>query len=223
MDRKMTILSLMGMAILLGVPVFSDEPLPSSKKVESFDRKFAEQAAKLSRAGWNFDRIFTDLCKTTLSNLTTNPRLRLDDQVRSMFGGLWIWGRNGGQPTLQGYQDKALHFIGGGAFQGYWDVGRSAAVVKEQIDRKDPNNFFDLDDMAATMMGARWMDLATADDPDEARRWVELWASGQYTLSRSLPKMNFGHMQPGKTAPPEKIKAVQDTIAAQMKLPAETK
>lgn len=164
--------------------------------------------------GMDFEHIFQALCKTALTNATVNPKLRLDDEVRAMFGGMWKWALNGGSPEFQGQNDKALHFIGGGAFEGYFDVGRSAAIIKEELDRQDPNNFFDLDDMAATMMGARWVDLATSENAKQARAWVELWASGKYTLSRSLPKLHWGHIEPGSDAPPEKVRAVLAEINA---------
>lgn len=191
----------------------------TAKKIISPDEQYAVLAGNLQRSGWNFDQIFSELCKTVLGNCDRNPKLLLDDQARAMFGGLWLWSRKGGSPVLQGQNDKALHFIGGGTFQGYWDVGRSAAIIKEEIDKKDPNNFFDLDDMAATMMGARWVDIATSDNVQQNRRWLELWATSRYTLSRSLPKLAFGHMEPLKDAPAERIKAVRDAINAALTPP----
>ena len=195
------------------------EPLSALSKTVPRERKFADQAVALAKRGLDLDRIFAELCQTVISETGQNPKLRIDDSVRSMFGGLWLWARGGGSPRFQGQTDKALHFIGGGAFEGYWDVGRRAAVTKERIDRQDPNNFFDLDDMAATMMGARWMDLASAEDSAQARRWVELWASGQFTLSRSMPRLHWGRMRPGTDAPPERVVAVKAEIDAAITLP----
>jgi hypothetical protein len=212
---------LIGVTLLLtSSAAYAGDGTSAAKKVVAADNQYALLAGNLQRAGWSFDRIFTELCKTALSNCDRNPKLRLDDQVRAMFGGLWLWARKGGSPVLQGQNDKALHFIGGGAFEGYWDVGQSSAIIKEEIDRRDPNNFFDLDDMAATMMGARWMDIATSENPQQNRRWLEVWATGRYTLARSLPKLAFGHMEPGKGAPPEKIKAVQNAVNTAMTPPA---
>jgi hypothetical protein len=94
-----------------------------------------------------------------------------------------------------------------------------AAVTKERIDMTDPNNYFDLDDMGATMEGARWMDLAGDEDTNRAKRWIELWATGQYTLSRSLPKLHWGHMPPGTNAPESRIQAVKAEIDAAIVLP----
>ena len=183
-----------------------------AKPIVTEDTKYAAFAAKLQTKNVDFDHIFQDLCQMVITNVNANAKTRLDDQVRAMFGGLWLWCRNGGTPQFQGQNDKAMHFIGGGAFEGYFDVGRSAAIIKEEVDRQDPNNYFDLDDMAATMMGARWVDIATAENTKQARAWVELWASGKSTLSRSLPKLRWGHIEPGKDAPPEKVKAVLEAI-----------
>src|SRR5712675_2238938 len=130
---------------------------PPPKPIVTEDTKFAALAAKLQTKNMDFEHIFQELCKVVITNV--NAKTRLDDQVRAMFGGLWLWCRNGGTPEFQGQNDKAMHFIGGGAFEGYFDVGRSAAIIKEEVDRQDPNNYFDLDDMAATMMGARWVDI----------------------------------------------------------------
>jgi len=180
------------------------------------DSKYEALATALKAKGMNFDQLFEAMCKAALTNAAANPRLRLDDEIRAMFGGMWQWGLNGGSPEFQGQNDKALHFLGGGAFEGYFDLGRSAAIIKEDLDRRNLDNFFDMDDMAATMMGARWVDLATSANTNQARAWVELWASGKSTLSRSLPKLHWGHMEPGVDAPPEKIKAVLADINAAM-------
>ncbi|MEI8063559.1 MAG: hypothetical protein WCH84_05805 [Verrucomicrobiota bacterium] len=184
------------------------------------DRKFADHAAVLAKRGFDFDRIFAELCTTVIGETAKNPKLRIDDAARSMFGGLWLWIRGGGNPHFQGQNDKAQHFIGGGTFEGYWDVGRRAAVTKERIDMQSQNNYFDLDDMAATMMGARWIDLATTEDHSQARRWIELWASGQYTLSRSMPRLHWGHMRLGTAPTAEKIIAIKAEIDAAIILPA---
>ena len=185
--------------------------------IEAPDKLFVARAAELEKAGKDFDTIFAQLCQLALDHLAQDSTRRPDDQARALFGGLWLWARAGGKPALQGQLDKALHFIGGGAFQGYWDAGRSAAVIKEEADRRDPGNAFDLDDMAATMIGARWMDLATGDDQQKNRAWLERWATGKLTLSRSLPKLDFGRFHKGAQPPPELVKSVQETIHAALK------
>jgi glutathione S-transferase len=67
--------------------------------------------------------------------------------------------------------------------------------------------------MAATMLGARWVDLATGDDQTQNRWWVLQWATGQRTLEKSLPELNFGRLQKGQESAPEEIKAVQEAVA----------
>lgn len=193
--------------------------LLAGNNVVSADSKFAEQAAALQRRGWNFDQIFAELCRTALANADANPKYRLDDQARSIFGGLWIWMGRGGNARLQGRHDWAFHFAGGGAFEGYWDTGRSAALIKEKLDAKDPGNRFDMDDMAATMLGARWVELATRTDPADARRWVELWATGRYTLSRSLPVLRYGQKEQGEIASADQVAAIRRAVDESLSLP----
>ena len=196
------------------------DALSHPKKPVPLERKFADQAVALEKRGLDLDQIFAELCKTAIGETEQNQKLRIDDSSRSMFGGLWLWARGGGNPRFQDQNDKALHFIGGGAFEGYWDAGPRAAVTKERIDRQDSNNYFDLDDMAATMMGARWMDLASSEDHHiQAQRWIELWASGQYVLSRSMPKLHWGRMRPGTDASAERIIAIKAEIDAAITLP----
>lgn len=203
-------------ALVLTVPVGLSD---SSRNIVSYDSRYAEQAARLQRQGWSFDRIFSELCRTALANVEADPKLRLDDQIRSVFGGLWLWMSRGGNAQIQGRHDWAFHFIGGGAFEGYWDVGRSAALTKEQLDAKNPSNRFDKDDLAATLLGARWMELATRSNPAQARHWIELWATRQLTIDRSLPALRYGQMAQGETASAETIAAIRRDIDAALQLP----
>jgi hypothetical protein len=184
-------------------------------------RQYADRAAALQQAGADFDATFSALCSNVLVVCDRDPDRRVDDEVRALFGGLWLWARAGGRPTLFGQPDKALHFIGGGAFQGYLDAGRAAAVIKEELDRRDPGNAFDLDDLAATMMGARWVDLATTDDQQQNRRWVAHWADPRRRLSATLPALTFGRLAQGVSATPAELKRVQEAVVAGLKpLPA---
>lgn len=197
---------------------------PARQRIGSpADEEYASLARTLQQRGWNFDQIFSAACQRALTNAAIAGKLPLQDQVRAVFGGLWLWSRRGGNPSLQSQNDKALHFIGGGVFEGYWDMGRRAAVAKERIDSKDLDNYWDFDDLAATIMGARWMDVALDGDEQHTRRWIELWASSRYTLSRSLPKLNFGHMRPGQRASPEQVEAIDRQIAAALVFPADVK
>lgn len=207
--------------IAIFVVALSLNSLSSSAEADivSFDSKFAAQAAQLQRRGWSFDAIFSELCRTAWHNVKNNPKLRLDDQVRAVFGGLWLWMSRGGNAHIQGRHDWAYHFIGGGAFEGYWDVGRSAALVKETLDAKNPHNRFDKDDLAATLLGARWMELATRSDPADAARWVELWATRQLTIERSLPTLRYGQMPRGEVADEEILSTIRRDINAALQLP----
>ncbi len=182
----------------------------AKKTLHPLDNKYAALAAYYKSEQMDFSQIFTALCRQALSNADNDPQLKLEDHVRSMFGGLWLWTQgNGGTPILQGRMDWAFHFIGGGAFEGYFDIGHSAALVKERIDSRDPHNRFDLDDMAATILGARWMNLAVRP---EGRRWIERWASGTSTLARSLPKLQYGQMPQGKEASEQAIEKIRNDM-----------
>jgi len=199
----------------------TNAPAATVTEIVPADNAYAKEAAMLQLRGQNFDQILAALCRRVLANTDADSKLAFEDQVRSMFGGLWLWTQDGtGNPTLQGRMDWAFHFIGGGAFEGYWDVGRSAAVIKERVDARDPHNRFDLDDMAATMFGARWMNLAVNTGRTKGRQWVELWASGQYTVSKSIPKLSYGQMPSGKIATQEAIAAIAREVDQALTLPA---
>lgn len=197
----------------------ADEGQSPRHAVEAEDRKYAAVADYYQQEGWSFDQIFAALCKLVLTSADNDPKLALEDHVRSMFGGLWIWSLSGGNCLLQRQIDKGMHFIGGGMFEGYWDIGRSAAVIKERVDTRDPQNRFDLDDMAATMLGARWMNLATDKDRAAARRWISLWASGQYTINRTLPKLQNGQIPQGKEATAQAVESIRQAMDKALTLP----
>jgi len=211
----------LSLALLLGCAATAGAATNTNQvvRIESPAKRYAVLAVALDRHGADLDALFQQLCARVLAAAADNPKLRLENEARAMFGGLWNWATNGARPQLQGQTDKALHFIGGGAMQGYFDAGRAAAVIKEELDRKEPHNFFDLDDMAATMLGARWVDLATTTDAAKNRQWLELWATGKCTLTKTLPKLEFGLMKPGTNAPPEVIQAIEKAMDAALRLP----
>ena len=76
--------------------------------------------------------------------------------------------------------------------------------------------------MAATMLGSRWMDLATHGAPEQKRRWVTLWATGKMTLSKSLPKLQYGQLPQGEQARSEVVQKIRDECTAALKLPEES-
>jgi hypothetical protein len=212
---------LIALILLTGcLPSFADQ---TATKLTPDDDRYLALAKSLEKRGSNFDQVFAELCRTALADVDQNPKHRLDDQVRAMFGGMWLWIRQGGKPSLQGMNDKAFHFIGGGMFQGYFELGREAAVTKEERDSQSRDNFFDCDDLAATVMGARWLDVALENDGAHTRQWVELWATGKLSLSKSLPKLRWGHLQHGKVAPREQIAPIGKDVDAAIKFPEPTR
>ena len=112
---------LIALVLLTGcLPAFAQQTTP---KITPDDDRYAALAMRLEKAGSNFDQVFAELCRTALADVDKNPKHRLDDQVRAMFGGMWLWILHGGKPVLQGMNDKVFHFIGGGMFQGYFELG----------------------------------------------------------------------------------------------------
>jgi hypothetical protein len=242
MSAKRTWFCLVLGCILLGWggPARADNPgLAAPTKFPVEDERFAALAKRLEAAGWDFDQIFAELCRTALANAAANPKLHLEDEARSIWGGLWLWTRRGGAPLFQagghaplesmpggridhGFHDLhelqvhyAQHFIAGGMFEAYFDLGREAGVTKERVDA-GADDYFDFNKVAVTTMGARWVDLAVEGDAAQSKRWLELWATGQYTLSKSMPKLHWGHLPPGVTATRGDIRAVEKEVEAAM-------
>jgi len=103
-----------------------------------------------------------------------------------LFNGLLLWTRDGGQPTLQGRHDLALHFIYAASYECALGLGRTVALAKEQFDQAQGKPF-DLDDMAASFAGAAWVRQAKTDS-----RWMSQWAKGQKSLDKNLPRFQYG-------------------------------
>ena len=185
-------------------------------------REFTATAIALEKSGQDFNQIFAAVCRQALVGCATNSNLRYDDSARYVFAGLWLWVNNAGAAKLQGRHDWAQHFIGGGAFEGYLDIGPRAAVTKETIDSRDPGNRYDLDDLAATLLGSRWMDLATSGGPAQAKRWLELWATGQMSLSNSLPKLQLGQLPQFQQAEVDRVQKVRAFVNESLQLPPES-
>jgi hypothetical protein len=221
----------------------ADKPLAAPTKFPAEDMKFAAQARKLAGWNWNFDRIFADLCRTALTNVQLNPKLDIQDEARSIWGGMWLWTcgdveplplfRAGGLGVLRVMPDGkydhdydlvtlqkhyAQHFIAGGMFEAYFDMGRQAGVQKERRNSVT-GDYFDYNKVAVTTMGARWVDVAVEGDAEHTKRWLELWASGQYALSKSMPKLHWDSLPPFVDGSPSQIKAVEDEVAADITFP----
>jgi hypothetical protein len=234
--------------ILLGCPLDTravDKPLPDSTKFRSDDKKFADLARTLQARNWFFDDIFTALCRAALTNVRTNPKLNIQDQARAIWGGMWLWTNKAIEPlplfhagglgvhrgTADGKYDHgydlvtlqkhyAQHFIAGGMFEAYFGAGREAGVYKERRNSVT-GDYFDYNKVAVTSMGARWVDVALDGDAEHTRRWLELWATGQYTLSKSMPRLHWRSLAPFVGSRPEEVKAVEDEVDAAIKFPSD--
>lgn len=126
--------------------------------------------------------------------------------------GLYKWTKNGGEPEFQERGDLALHFIYGGMIESYFSgFGYIAAYEKEKRDAHKPGNSFDLDDMGATMLGARWAYLAGRGFW-VGTRWVKPWASGEKSLDKSIPKLRFGRLAHGQIASRTQVKVVKQFV-----------
>jgi hypothetical protein len=207
------------------------------------DAKFAVLARGLQARNWSFDDIFAKLCRTALTNAQADPRISIQDEARSIWGGMWLWTckaveplplfHAGGfgplHPTPDGKFDHgydlvtlqkhyAQHFIAGGMFEAYFDMGRKAGVQKERLNSVT-GDYFDYNKVAVTTMGALWVDVAVEGDAQHAKHWLELWASGRYTLSKSMPKLHWESLPPFVDSTPERVKAVEDEVDAAITFP----
>jgi hypothetical protein len=210
------------------------------------DQRFAALARSLQLRNWSFDDIFAALCRAALTNAQTNANVNIQDEVRSIWGGMWLWTcqdveplplfQAGGlaplHPAPNGTVDHgydaitlqkhyAQHFIAGGMFEAYFDSGRWAGVRKEKINSVT-GDYFDYNKVAVTSMGARWVDVALDGDAQHTRRWLELWASHRYTLGKSMPRLHWRSLPPFVEAPAGDVKAVEDEIDAAITFPPET-
>ncbi len=203
------------------LPAVSDAEPPPTKRREfvAVDRAYAERAHQLAgNRPTDLDTLLSVMCATALQKTAAADGRPLEDEIRAVFGGLWIWSRNQGQPRFQHRHDLALHFIGGGAFQGYWDAGTSAALVKERADARGPGGRYDLDDLAATMLGARWIELATTGTADQNRAWIERWARRRSTLATAIQPLRFGQRS-ADTVSPEEIATVWRQVNTMLSRP----
>lgn len=234
--------------ILISCPIGSGAAVPTLSPPTHFspeDQRFAVQARNLQLRNWTFDDIFAALCRTALSNAQTNPSVNVQDEVRSIWGGMWLWTckeveplplfHAGGlgvlHPAPNGTVDHgydvitlqkhyAQHFIAGGMFEAYFGAGREAGVYKERRNSVT-GDYFDYNKVAVTSMGARWVDVALDGDAEHTRRWLELWATGQYTLSKSMPRLHWRSLAPFVGSRPEEVKAVEDEVDAAIKFPSD--
>src|SRR5271168_1036414 len=69
----------------------ADLPSAPPIKFPPEDKKFAALARDLQARNWSFDDIFAKLCRTALTNAQDNPRISIQDEARSIWGGMWLW------------------------------------------------------------------------------------------------------------------------------------
>lgn len=196
-------------------------PLPAQRGVPNREEKlffalaakeYAGLIAYLDSQGASFDRIFRELCLHTVSSDSLFTNINPGFKIRAMFMSLYKWTKNGGKPEFQKRKDLALHFIYGGMIESYLSgLGYIAAYEKEKRDAHKPGNSFDLDDMGATMLGARWACLAGRSFWG-GTRWIKPWASGERTLDKSIPKLRFGRLAHGQIAGRTQVKAVKQFV-----------
>jgi len=220
-----------------------DKPIPASATLMAEDRKFADLARTLQARYWTFDNIFAALCRAALTNAQANPKLNIQDEARAIWGGMWLWTCHSIEPlplfhagglgalhgTVDGKYDHgydlvtlqkhyAQHFIAGGMFEAYFDSGRQAGVNKERVNSVT-GDYFDYNKVAVTSMGARWVDVAVEGNAEHTRRWLELWASGRYTLSKSMPKLHWRSLHPFVASAPAEVKVVENEVDAAITFP----
>lgn len=154
---------------------------------------------QLAGQGLDFKAIFQRLCARSRGREPIQA-------AKEIFGGLHLWIERGASPRIQGREDLASHFIVGGWLASIYGskAAEAAGYHKELRDSRDPEKGFDLDDLAATLFGARWVDR-TLSKPDS----LEAWAQGALSLG-SLAPLKLGRMPPRKLPPAEKLEAASN-------------
>jgi hypothetical protein len=178
-------------------PAMPTAPLPDSiwyhPPVTGLNRpaaRIVEQEARRAAAdGAAFEAIFEQAC-------LHRP---VGSSPADLFRGLIRWASSGGSAKFQGRTDWPFHFIYGGYFSASDGLaaGENAAYLKEQRDAFTPGNFFDLDDYAVTLLGARWASKG-----------------GSCGQLRSIPALRFGGLPHGRMPSMEtlgKIRAFVDS------------
>lgn len=186
-------------------PGFSRVPQASSQEIDLLrqGRKTLDSISDMERQGMGFAAIFRSLCENALRSKADSGTA-----LREMFEGLMLWTKNGGRPVLMGREDWALHFIYGGWLASAYGViaAETAGYHKELKDAFSPNNSFDLDDLAVTVLGARWA----------GRAELKSWANGRRNLE-ALPSLNFGMLPPQKIPSGRQLEAVSQWADSALK------
>ena len=181
-----------------GKSIWYDPPVLGLDSPEA--KEYAEAAQGLAARGLDFSAVFAGLCR----HLLDDPRARRASRAETanLFRGLIRWTRNGGKPAWHGREDWPLHFIYGGYVAAAYGhaAAEAAAYAKEDRDAFARGNYFDLDDLGVTLIGARWASRV-GNGFKELARWAGPWASGQRALD-ALPAMSFGRLPHGHLPSP---------------------
>jgi hypothetical protein len=154
--------------------------LSVDKTAEADPRHLAVINACEQSSGGGFTHVFRAACQQSA-------------EPAALFCGLFLWVTSGGKPQFQGRNDLALHFICGGLGEVLMHNGIELAVLKECRDYQDGKPF-DLDDMAATLAGALWVEQARNN-----RNWLAAWADGTHTLDDTFAPFHYGSARPSDT------------------------
>jgi hypothetical protein len=136
-------------------------------------RLIEQAAARAAADGGSFESVFEQACLRRPAGST----------LGDLFRGLIRWLNSGASPKLQGRSDWPFHFVYGGYYSAAdgFAAAENAAYLKEQRDAFTPRNFFDLDDYAVTLLGAKWAA-----------------SGGSCAAVRSLPAFRFGVLPHGR-------------------------
>lgn len=173
---------------------FPREPLPVPVGFgETGHGEYRAMAESLEAAGADFPAIFRLACAEAVR------RGGGEHEAKVMLAGLASWLGDRERPRtigLQGRLDWAFHFVYGAWLESIAPgLGERAGIRKEERDAFAPGNAYDLDDLAATMLGARW---ATREIPRLAQ-----WGGGRLRLE-DLPPLRFGKLA-ARALPDERV------------------
>ncbi len=170
-------------------------PVGFGETDHAYYRRLAEG---LEATGMDFPEIFRSACALAAS------RGGGAQEAKVMLAGLVTWLGDRERPRtigLQGRLDWAFHFVYGAWLESIAEgFGERAALEKERRDAATPGNAYDLDDLAATFIGARW-------SRREIARLSE-WGDGRRHLG-SFPRFALGRLAPGAVADTRQIEAAR--------------
>ncbi|MDX6769842.1 MAG: hypothetical protein SF051_09940 [Elusimicrobiota bacterium] len=156
-------------------------------------------AEGLEASGMDFPDVFRAACALAVR------RGGSAHETKVMLAGLVTWLGDRDRPRsigLQGRVDLAFHFVYGAWLESIvTGFGERAALEKERRDAFSPGNAYDLDDLAATMVGARWAARESAR--------LDEWGDGRRRLT-ALPAFAFGRLAPGALPDERRLDAVRD-------------